>query len=98
MLFVFRSEEHTSELQSPCNLVCRLLLEKKTHVPGSFELTLGAQFLEEYDELEAVICLGCVSQGETPHFTYICQGLFFFLNEPAPADIFPFPLRTLLPI
>src|ERR1022692_2938615 len=28
-LFAFRSEEHTSELQSPCNLVCRLLLEKK---------------------------------------------------------------------
>src|SRR5256885_11348053 len=28
---VARSEEHTSELQSPCNLVCRLLLEKKTH-------------------------------------------------------------------
>src|SRR2546426_8496102 len=27
--FVYRSEEHTSELQSPCNLVCRLLLEKK---------------------------------------------------------------------
>src|SRR5256885_7068672 len=28
-LFKIRSEEHTSELQSPCNLVCRLLLEKK---------------------------------------------------------------------
>src|SRR5256885_5829407 len=28
---MFRSEEHTSELQSPCNLVCRLLLEKKKH-------------------------------------------------------------------
>src|SRR5256885_2492826 len=27
----WRSEEHTSELQSPCNLVCRLLLEKKNH-------------------------------------------------------------------
>src|SRR6266566_9170841 len=27
----WRSEEHTSELQSPCNLVCRLLLEKKKH-------------------------------------------------------------------
>src|SRR2546426_7040920 len=27
--FLVRSEEHTSELQSPCNLVCRLLLEKK---------------------------------------------------------------------
>src|SRR2546426_3248329 len=31
-----RSEEHTSELQSPCNLVCRLLLEKKKHYRASF--------------------------------------------------------------
>src|SRR5256885_12211837 len=30
-----RSEEHTSELQSPCNLVCRLLLEKKIHNDSS---------------------------------------------------------------
>jgi 6,7-dimethyl-8-ribityllumazine synthase len=45
------------------------------HVPGSFELTLGAQFLAEYDDPDAVICLGCVIQGETPHFTYICQGV-----------------------
>lgn len=45
------------------------------HVPGSFELTLGAQFLAEYDDLDAVICLGCVIQGETPHFDYICQGV-----------------------
>jgi len=45
------------------------------HVPGSFELTLGAQFLAEYEDLDAVICLGCVIQGETPHFTYICQGV-----------------------
>src|SRR5256885_12833911 len=30
-----RSEEHTSELQSPCNLVCRLLLEKKHNAPHS---------------------------------------------------------------
>src|SRR5256885_6649571 len=29
LLNILRSEEHTSELQSPCNLVCRLLLEKK---------------------------------------------------------------------
>src|SRR3989454_9241113 len=29
-----RSEEHTSELQSPCNLVCRLLLEKKKKTPN----------------------------------------------------------------
>jgi 6,7-dimethyl-8-ribityllumazine synthase len=45
------------------------------HVPGTFELTLGAQFLAEYEDLDAVICLGCVIQGETPHFTYICQGV-----------------------
>src|SRR5256885_3262507 len=31
-LLCVRSEEHTSELQSPCNLVCRLLLEKKKHL------------------------------------------------------------------
>src|SRR5688500_19639741 len=34
-----RSEEHTSELQSPCNLVCRLLLEKKKYTFCEFELT-----------------------------------------------------------
>ncbi len=45
------------------------------HVPGSFELTLGAQFLAEYEDLDAIICLGCVIQGDTPHFTYICQGV-----------------------
>ncbi len=45
------------------------------HVPGSFELTLGAQFLAEYEDLDAIICLGCVVQGETPHFTFICQGV-----------------------
>src|SRR5256885_6697286 len=30
---ILRSEEHTSELQSPCNIVCRLLLEKKKKLP-----------------------------------------------------------------
>src|SRR5256885_3562206 len=35
---VVRSEEHTSELQSPCNLVCRLLLEKKKNVRQLFML------------------------------------------------------------
>src|SRR5256885_5170365 len=33
-----RSEEHTSELQSPCNLVCRLLLEKKTHIAAQVDV------------------------------------------------------------
>jgi 6,7-dimethyl-8-ribityllumazine synthase len=51
------------------------------NVPGTFELTLGAQFLAEYDDLDAVICLGCVIQGETPHFTYICQGVTYGITQ-----------------
>src|SRR5256885_10066470 len=35
-----RSEEHTSELQSPCNLVCRLLLEKKTTTSRDLDTSL----------------------------------------------------------
>jgi 6,7-dimethyl-8-ribityllumazine synthase len=46
-----------------------------SHVPGTFEITLGAQLLAENKDLDAVICLGCVIEGETPHFTYICQGV-----------------------
>src|SRR5256885_5463388 len=40
-----RSEEHTSELQSPCNLVCRLLLEKKKNVliPPDFMIAPSAE-------------------------------------------------------
>lgn len=44
-------------------------------VPGSFELTPGAQYLAEYADPDAVICIGCVIQGETPHFSYICQSV-----------------------
>ncbi len=46
-----------------------------SHVPGSFEIPLGAQLLAENSECDAIICIGCVIQGETPHFTYICQGV-----------------------
>jgi len=45
------------------------------HVPGSIELTLGAQFMAEYQDLDAVICLGCVIQGETRHFDYVCDSV-----------------------
>lgn len=45
------------------------------HVPGTFELTLGAQFFAEYTEVDAVIALGCVIQGDTPHFDFVCQGV-----------------------
>lgn len=45
------------------------------HVPGSFELTLGAKLMGERMEFDAIICLGCVIRGETPHFDYICQAV-----------------------
>ena len=45
------------------------------HVPGSFELTLGGQYFAEYTDVNAVILLGCVIQGETRHFDFICQGV-----------------------
>jgi 6,7-dimethyl-8-ribityllumazine synthase len=44
-------------------------------VPGSFELTLGAQYMAEFTEVDAVICLGCVIQGETRHFDFICDAV-----------------------
>lgn len=44
-------------------------------VPGSFELSLGGLWMAEEKGVDAVICLGCVIQGETPHFDYICQAV-----------------------
>jgi 6,7-dimethyl-8-ribityllumazine synthase len=47
----------------------------RKNVPGSFELPLGAQWAAAQKEIHAVICLGCVIQGETAHFDYICQAV-----------------------
>ncbi|TSD64028.1 6,7-dimethyl-8-ribityllumazine synthase [Inquilinus sp. KBS0705] len=44
-------------------------------VPGSFELTTGAELLLKNKKLDAVICLGCVIQGETRHFDFICNAV-----------------------
>jgi 6,7-dimethyl-8-ribityllumazine synthase len=41
------------------------------HVPGSFELALGAQLLLESRHVQAVICLGSIIRGETPHFEFV---------------------------
>lgn len=45
------------------------------YVPGSFELTFGAQLLCEDKRIDSVICLGCVIQGETRHFDFICDAV-----------------------
>jgi 6,7-dimethyl-8-ribityllumazine synthase len=43
------------------------------HVPGSFELALGAQLLLENHRLDAVVCLGCIIRGDTAHFDFVSQ-------------------------
>ncbi len=53
----------------------------RKNVPGTFELTLGALWMAEKKDIDAVICLGCVIQGDTPHFDYICQGVAYGITE-----------------
>jgi len=48
---------------------------RTVQVPGSFELSLGAQRMAKKETIEAVICLGCVVQGETRHFEFICNAV-----------------------
>ncbi len=50
-------------------------------VPGSFELTFGAKKLAETKEPDAVIVLGCVVRGDTPHFDYVCSGVTQGITE-----------------
>lgn len=50
-------------------------------VPGTFELTSGAKMMAENTDVDAVICIGCVIQGDTPHFDYICQGVTHGITE-----------------
>nr|MBD3622872.1 6,7-dimethyl-8-ribityllumazine synthase [Sunxiuqinia sp.] len=45
------------------------------HVPGTFELPLGGQFFAEYSDVDAIILIGCVIQGDTRHFDFICNGV-----------------------
>src|ERR1022692_1784605 len=94
----FRSEEHTSELQSPCNLVCRLLLEKKKRCrperchPCSRE---NHVFICTIDS-SVVLCRPerCHPwSGENPFF--ICTIVFFFLMIRRPPRSTLFPYTTL---
>ncbi|MDD2983561.1 MAG: 6,7-dimethyl-8-ribityllumazine synthase [Crocinitomicaceae bacterium] len=44
------------------------------YVPGAFELPLGAQLMLDKTDVEGVIVIGVVIQGETKHFDFVCQG------------------------
>lgn len=47
----------------------------RKNVPGSFELSLASQWMAQDEDIDAVICLGCVIQGETKHFDFICDAV-----------------------
>lgn len=47
----------------------------RVNVPGSFELTYAAALLADKEQFDAIICLGCVIQGETRHFDFICEAV-----------------------
>lgn len=53
------------------------------YVPGAYELPLGAQILFEKTNVDAVICLGSVIQGETKHFDFVCQGAALGIKDVA---------------
>lgn len=50
-------------------------------VPGSVELTYGARLMAESKEVDAVIILGCVVRGDTPHFDYVCSSVTQGITE-----------------
>src|ERR1022692_44567 len=97
-----RSEEHTSELQSPCNLVCRLLLEKKKnmnelHQPGNTYRIRARTKTKESCSPPLHVSVTRPASTAIVHRFMACF-FFFFLNDPAPPEISPFPLPAPLPI
>ncbi len=44
-------------------------------VPGSYELPLGAQWIAEHENVDAIVAIGSVIQGETRHFEFVCQAV-----------------------
>lgn len=66
---------------------------KVVHVPGTFELTYAANKLQQEHVYDAIIAIGCVIQGDTPHFDYICQGVSYGLSKLNAEDFINFTKR-----
>src|ERR1019366_1385461 len=99
---LMRSEEHTSELQSLTNLVCRLLLEKKK----CQTVNRGGQ-----EAAQAECAVYGRAAGAAEPYSVMAQpnrarkkyrpsayGVNFFFNDAAPPEISPLPLRAALPL
>src|SRR6476646_9098343 len=98
----WRSEEHTSELQSHSDLVCRLLLEKKKNKPLSDYHRQNAHFLtciKTSKALLVAIFLDCIKTRKAPN-AEIVLGHFssFFFNDTATTEIYTLSLHDALPI
>src|ERR1039457_1777743 len=97
-----RSEEHTSELQSPCNLVCRLLLEKNTlrsHQPR-WRTTRRWYTYNACVRVVAGVDGVAIADSGVPWRVYSRSTLFglFFFNDTATTEIYTFSLHDALPI
>ena len=64
-------------------------------VPGAFEIPIAAQHAAETGRFQAVVCLGCVIRGETPHFEYICSAVAHGLTAGAAATGVPMAFGVL---
>ncbi len=64
-------------------------------VPGAFEIPLAAQHAAESGRFDAIVCLGCVIRGETPHFDYICSAVSHALAAGAAATGVPMAFGVL---
>ena len=64
-------------------------------VPGAFELPQAARAVAETGRFDAVICLGCVIRGETPHFEYISSAVSHGLTDGAAATGVPMSFGVL---
>lgn len=74
------NEQITDALYDACyktllDAGCKAEDISRTNVPGSFELPLGAKRAIDSGKFDCVICLGCVIQGETRHFDFICDAV-----------------------
>lgn len=64
-------------------------------VPGAFEIPLAAQHAAESGRFDAVVCLGCLIRGETPHFEYISSAVAHGLTAAAAATGIPMAFGVL---
>jgi len=64
-------------------------------VPGAFEIPLAAQHAAESGRFEAVVCLGCLIRGETPHFEFIASAVAHGLTTAAAATGIPMAFGVL---